>query len=201
MFYGRLSPAFRGELDWLRKAWRQEQVTWRQIVEHATDAESGASSAQTLAPAPPPGPAPAHPVQPSSHPTHAPPAYPGPPAAPTARAPTAPARRTGGQAGAPAPGGGCWICHALGAPKPEGHSADRCFANPQSADFQPAVRTRRLAAIKRAGKEVPPAYLALGEGARAVGHVADFELAEQQLLASSVPASACEAFIEEWINA
>lgn len=34
----------------------------------------------------------------------------------------------------------CWICSDLKAPTCTGHTADRCFANPRSAEFWPDVR-------------------------------------------------------------
>lgn len=102
-----LPQAVQAELDWLRLAWREEQLSWSSIIWLAFERSEGKmlTTPATLPPAPGPS---RGPTKPGPAPAH-----------------TAPPTGTAE----------CWICKALGVARTSGHTADRCFANPKSKDF------------------------------------------------------------------
>jgi hypothetical protein len=69
----------------------------------------------------------------------------------------------------------CWICEDLKAFNPKSHSAERCFANPTSAEFRHDVWKKRLGDLEKKGGRVSDRYRALGDPplASLQGHVGD----------------------------
>ncbi len=96
----------------------------------------------------------------------------------------------------------CWICQDLQAFDPTSHTADRCFANPQSPFFRPEVRASRLAALKRVGGTPSERYLALGEppAGQLAGNYATYEALHAEFASMPLSNEVKDALVEELLN-